>query len=59
MRKSTMQLLNETREQLADLLERHEKARAVGSGWSGLPADIASLSAAIASLEAAQAEHRR
>ncbi len=40
-----------TRGQLDDLLARHAQAREDGSGWTGLPQDIAAMAAALASLE--------
>jgi hypothetical protein len=49
---------NATADQLDDLLARHANAREVGAGWTGLPADIASLSAALATLDKRLSEIR-
>lgn len=55
---SLQELRDETEQQLADLLQRHREARAIGQGWSGLPADIASLSDALTTLDRRLAEKR-
>lgn len=48
---SLSQLRDSTAAQLGDLLKRHAAAHEEGAGWTGLPADIASMSAALASLD--------
>lgn len=51
-------LRDETEAQLIDLLARHRDAREVGSGWTGIAADIASLSEALVTLDRRLAERR-
>ncbi len=48
---SLQELRDETARQLADLQDRHAAARSAGNGWTGMPADIASLAQALASLD--------
>lgn len=52
------EIRNELVEQVNDLLLQHKFARAAGSGWSGLPADIASLSEALVTIDRRLSEKR-
>lgn len=51
-------LRDETAQQLSDLLARHDRARHIGAGFTGIAADIASLSEALVTLDRRLAERR-